>query len=256
MGDWTLGGLIQPTVDEERDAALKTKPQLHRAELSFQPEGFGFTMNQDNEAGDYTPLTFETTLDGAVAIDDTVITVDSVWGFSESQELFIDKDEAGEEGPLTILSIDPSAKEITLTSALEAAHDDGVAVSADRIKVNYDSDKKETTVDFYIGGQNADSCCAGGDIQKGQGRGAFADFDNCCCRIVVPVWGGSDFIFVNGPYMCRGQYAINGDKEISIDANEAASAIDPDYVLRIIFKSEETTPTPKKSVINLGTWRA
>lgn len=261
-------GMASPSIDEARQFSLRSKLHLHREGLIFQPEGFGFIMGRENikADGDYTPLAFEAQTTQIANAGATVIYVNDVWGFAYGQPIEI----AGNIN--TIMDVDYDESSLTLYSGLPEQLPSGSTVSMDRVRVFYDAQTGKTTVWFVISGHVSIPECAGADFQSGIGwagpweqndpyetldpltdRG-FERFDTCCGRVLVPIWVGF-WYFYPGPYMCRGQRAVDRQPWLEIDARESASAVDPNYVLQIEFWSHVQSPHPKEVAINLKTWR-
>jgi len=255
-------GITQPGIDTDRANALITKRQWCRTYLTFQPEGFKTILWKSNptRVTDYDPLESTTVLTESAVIDDTTITVDDVELMAESLTITIDTGD--DEETAIIRSINPETGVATLTSALTKNHTvdpyNDVSVVWDRVFIDYDSDNKKTIIKYFPGGQNANSEIAGCDIQVGSAYNpdGFLENQKCFGGIYVPYWTGSEFRSIFGAFLCRGKPACRGTKDIRIDSQQSASAVDPDYFVQIEMTHEGDTPDPADMGISFDMWRA
>ena len=252
MGD----GWKFQSIDEQRADAGRVKLQYHRDGLTFRCEGIWFKANLGSAPvrnTDYSPRNFATTVKTAADAAATVINVNSVKGFAKYQLAWFDRGGAGEESHY-ITAIDVSAKTITLQEGLTNSQAVGKSVDMDRVKVSYSNGV--TTVDFIIGGQNATAALAGADIQFATAwvdeTIKLANHDRLDGKVIVPLGVGSEVV---GGLMCDETYMVSGIAELHTDSDESASAIDPNYVLRMVFTSAEVSPTPKEISVKFGVWR-
>jgi len=249
-------GFIQESQDADRDYATKVKPHIHRPGLSFRTEGIWFTANKQDpvRVTDYSPRNFATTVKTAANASDTVIYVNSVKGFGRYQQVYFDRGGAGEESHY-ISSIDVTNKTITINAGLTNGQAVGKTVDMDRVIVT-NTDGRTAQIDFIFGAQNATASLAGADVQNASTRVKqsvmWADGDRFDGEVRVPYAVGAS---VQGALMCDECYEVESDEETIIDSHESASAVDPNYVLRIKFTSGEVTPTEKKIRVKLGLWR-
>ena len=252
-------GLIQQNIDPDRDGATKVKPQIHRAGLSFQMESFIVTVNQASQVDgtDYTALKHIASLMASGSVGDTIITVSDVWGFAKARNVVISEGATSETK--VIQSINIATKQLTLKTALTNSYTTAAKATMDRVLVSYSDVTKITTISYVVGGQNTNSLLSGMDIQYALAHtetgSTFANFDSFQARIVVPYWTGASWIEISGPYMARSLYFLNGVNDFTVNANESASFIDPNYMIRMWFTSGEATPTQKKIALSFGTWR-
>jgi len=246
---------LSASVDEARNDAMRVKITKQRTGLTFQPEGFWVTLWKDpTRLTEYDPMEVTSAINKSGGYDSGVtdVVVDSVEDFSESMMLTI-----GTEDPIQIRSLDASTNTITLKDSTTFAITDDTVVKADRVSVDYDSDDKKTTIKLFITGQESDPLLAGADIQAGEfhSESALAYGVTCKGKIMVPYWTGSSFVTVFGAYMCRGK-SLGGKTEMKINAQQSASAVDPDYILQLELTHTGDTPDAVKADVNLDMWRS
>ena len=254
-----IQGLTQTSQDAERDYATKVKPQYHRPGQNFRMEGFIITMNKADQVDgvDYTALTESTMLSVNATAGDTTITVSDPTMFAKSRTVTIT--DGSNMDIKTIQNIVASTKVITLNSALVSSYDkSNTTVKMDRLTVSYAN--KVTTINYIVGGQNATPTLCGFDVQYAlvdfEDGKSFSNFDRCEARVIVPYWTGASWIDVSATWMVKYVYLLNGTTEFRFDSHESATAIDPNYIIRIKFTSGEATPIEKKLSVIFGTWRA
>jgi len=250
-------GMVQPNLDADRDGAMKIKPQIHRAGLSYRTEGLWFKANKQNpvRTTDYSPRNWSTTVKTAANAGDTVIYVNSVKGFGRYREVYFDRSGAGEEHHY-ITSIDVVNKTITLQEGLTNNQAVGKIVDMDRVIIT-NTDGKTAQIDFVFTGQNSNSALAGADVQHASAKVrksiGWKDGDRFDAEVRVSYAVGAS---VQGVVMVDECYEVEGDEEDITDSHESASAVDPNYFLRIKFISSEDVPTEKTIRLKIGLWRA
>jgi len=239
--------------DAERDG-IRFKPQYHRPGQTYRQEGFRVTVNkQDPVRGtDWTPRNRGTTVKTTAAAGTTVISVNSVYYFAKYRQVTFDRGGAGEEAHY-ITDIDVANKTITLQEGLTNEQAAGKTVDMDMITVT-NPDGRTTYIDMVIGGQHA--TLPGIDLQKARVRPPkshdWAKDDRLDGFIRVPIALNT---YVNAVVFCDECYEAEGGEDDAHDSKESASAIDPNYLLRVVFTSAEATPTEKDLTFSLGTWR-
>ncbi len=256
-------GVVYPNIDVDRDAAQKVKLQYHRAGLTFMCEGIGLLLNKDGTPArgtDYTPRNWATNLSQEESSGQDELHVDSVKGLAVFQQVTIDRDGDDEESHY-ITDIDVENKILTLDANLTNAQSDNATVDADQIEVYKSS--TATVIDCWITGQNVTDAVAGADFQAGIARIddsiKWANGDDVHAEIRVPYAvktfhaAGSTVL---AKIMCNHVALVKGDLPMRADSEESATALDPDYILRITFTPGEETPTEKNAAFKLETWRA
>jgi len=251
-----------PKVDEERDRAMKVKLQFHRNGQTFKCEGAGVRLNMSTapeRVTDYTPRNNSVTLTAQAVSAQADLAVSSVKGFSLFQQVTIDRGGVAETG--YIASIDVANNVITLAANLSNTYDIGVTVDADQVEVYKDGD--DTIIDYWVTGQNEVTDLAGADFQAGLSMidedYGWANGDQIHAEVRVP-YASKTFqaqgSTVNGGAFCDRMPMCKTIKPMPNDSRESATALSPDYIVRIRFSSGETTPTEKYAVFKLETWRA
>lgn len=243
-----------PNVDQDRDFAIKTKPQFHRSGLSFRCEGFWFKANKTSPVRetDYSANNWATTLTQEEASGQNQLHVASVKNFARFMPITIGRDGPNEE-VLYITAIDVANKVLTLSENLANTHSSGASVDMDRVFVSESGGV--TTIDMVICGQNSNPAIAGADVQFASARVdeaiGWENIETLNATVRVPYSVGASVL---GGTMCENVYICHGHDMLENNSGESATALDPNYVLRVTFKGGGAK-TEKHVSIKLGIWR-
>ena len=239
--------------DVGRNASI-VKLQFHRPGQSFRKECIRVTVNKQDpvRVTDWTPRNRSTTVKTAADSGATVINVNSVYYFAKYRQVTFDRGGAGEEAHY-ITNIDVAGKTITLQEGLTNSQAVGKKVDIDLVTVT-NADGRTCIIDYVIFGQHA--TLPGMDLQKAAVRPPkahdWATDDRLDGFVRVPLALG---VYVNAMTFCDECYEAEGGLEDMHDSTESASAIDPNYLLRVVFTSAEASPIEKNLIFSLGTWR-
>lgn len=249
-----IGHPVIPEVDDSRGYPLKVKPQFHRPGQTFLCEGFWFMANKENpvRGTDYSPNNFSTALTQEAASGQNQLVVSSVKNFAKWMPITIDR--AGVAETAYIQSIDVANKTLTLTANLSNTHAAAKTVDMDQVYVTYSNGV--TIADFVVMGQNTNAELAGADLQFADAHVdesiGWENVEKVDAYIRVPYAVGSA---ITAATMCRNVYIAKGVQLMVNNSMESATAIDPNYILRVTFDGGGAK-TEKAVAIKLGIWRA